>query len=66
MIRSDKRAAKQWRDHMEERAMGWLDLAMEDDGDLPYDPSQPISIFNHPPFAAMLTMEFRELERSWP
>jgi hypothetical protein len=64
MIRSDKRAAKLWREHMEERAQGWLDL--EDKDDPPYDPSQPVSIFNHSPFTTMSTSEFRGLERSWP
>jgi hypothetical protein len=69
MIRSDKRAAKLWREHMEKRAQGWFEWAMEleDWGEAaPYDPTQPISVFNHPDFMTMPLRAFRELERSWP
>jgi hypothetical protein len=31
-----------------------------------YDPSQPLSIFNHPPFDQMSPREIDELEKSWP
>lgn len=38
----------------------------EDDDDDKYDASQPISIFNHPPFSQMTWEQIRELEESWP
>lgn len=30
-----------------------------------YDPSEPISIFNHPPILSMSLREVNEWERSW-
>ncbi len=39
---------------------------LDDLDDAPYDPSQPISIFNHPPFSQMSIREIQELEESWP